>query len=818
MTMKKQLLSFGIFAFTGFAASAQCISITCPGPVNVNATTGNCGATVTYATPTFSSSCSGSANDTFQYTGAVQTYVVSPGVNNVTIQTWGAQGGANWVNNVNYGGYTRGDFAVTPGETLYIFVGQQPAGITGGFNGGGNGEGAGQGGGGATDVRQNGSTYSDRIIVAGGAGGAGYWSNLHVVGGLGGGLTGGNGYRDPDFASNPGGEGGTQTSSGNGTCVSFNNPAMAGGFGYGGAPAGCGCEGYGGGGGWYGGAGSGNCRGGGGGSSYLLPTATNPNMQQGVRVGNGMAVISYSVTSVPTLTQTAGLASGAVFPVGVTTNTFTASDANGNTNSCSFQVTVTDAEAPVITAAPVSFSVPNDNGQCGAVVNWSSLSATDNCSVLFTSNYNSGDFLPIGNTTVTYVAADPSGNTDTATFVVTVTDTEIPVISSLPSSVTVNNDNGQCGAIINWTAPTVTDNCTVTTSSNHNSGDFFPIGTTPVTYIATDASGNADTATFNVTVNDAEMPVLTCPANITVNADSGMCSSSVSIGNATATDNCSIASTTNNAPAAFPVGTTTVTWTTQDVNGNTSTCTQTVTVNDNQAPNFLFCPNDITVCSGVVNYQSPMAEDNCSGVTLVRTSGPASGSTLAAGSFTVIFTATDSSGNSSTCGFTITVHATPTVGLNLSMASVVCLDDANYTLSGGTPAGGVWSGSGVSAGSFDPSSAGAGTHTITYTYTDVNGCSATATDSVTVSTCVGIDEKGNNTFSFFPNPATGSFWFNSAGNGTLELLNLNGQVVQSQQVRSAHEEINVSTLAAGVYMVKFTSEKGVSTAQLIIQQ
>src|SRR5690606_14983391 len=128
---------------------------------------------------------------TFSYTGSVQTFTVPVCVNSVTIEAWGAQGGANWTSNTNYGGYAKATFTVSQGMVLNIYVGQQPNGTTGGWNGGGNGEASGQGGGGASDVRIGGTTYSDRVIVAGGGGGAGYWSSQHVVGGVGGGLTGG---------------------------------------------------------------------------------------------------------------------------------------------------------------------------------------------------------------------------------------------------------------------------------------------------------------------------------------------------------------------------------------------------------------------------------------------------------------------------------------------------------------------------------------------------------------------------------------------------------------------------------------------------
>lgn len=229
----------------------------------------------------------------FGFTGAMQTFIV-PNVTQLRVEVNGAQGGANWVDNTNFGGRTEAIITVTPGETLYIFVGGQPNGTTGGFNGGGNGETGGQGGGGGSDIRRGGMTLNDRIVVAGGGGGAGFWSSQHVIGGVGGGLTGGDGMRAD--ATNPGGLGATQTEAGpSGTCISFNNPVTAGAFGVGGAPSGCGCEGYGGGGGWWGGAGSGNCRGGGGGSGYVIPTGSSSITLTagGAEPGHGSVRITY---------------------------------------------------------------------------------------------------------------------------------------------------------------------------------------------------------------------------------------------------------------------------------------------------------------------------------------------------------------------------------------------------------------------------------------------------------------------------------------------------------------------------------------------
>ena len=73
-------------------------------------------------------------------------------------------------------------------------------------------------------------------------------------------------------------------------------------------------------------------------------------------------------------------------------------------------------------------------------------------------------------------------------------------------------------------------------------------------------------------------------------------------------------------------------------------------------------------------------------------------------------------GCSNTCTFTITVNPLPTVSCPAN--SSVCISAASFTLTGGTPSGGTYSGTGVSGGQFSPAAAGAGTHTITYTYTN----------------------------------------------------------------------------------------------------
>ncbi|MBK7233184.1 MAG: HYR domain-containing protein [Saprospiraceae bacterium] len=78
----------------------------------------------------------------------------------------------------------------------------------------------------------------------------------------------------------------------------------------------------------------------------------------------------------------------------------------------------------------------------------------------------------------------------------------------------LSNDPGQCGRVVSWTAPTASDNCpgvTLAVDPVNANGSFFPVGSTLVTYTATDAGGRTAVCSFTVTVTDTEalkLPVL----------------------------------------------------------------------------------------------------------------------------------------------------------------------------------------------------------------------------------------------------------------------------------------------------------------------
>ena len=236
----------------------------------------------------------------FDYTGSVQSISLQPG--KYQFEVWGAQGGKSdhGVAGGN-GGYSVGTLLIDKPSILYVYVGQMGQRILGGFNGGGNGHNTNSdsaGGGGATDIRLNGQNLSDRIIVAGAGGGSGCSG---TYGGVGGGLTGGDGTG----SSYAPGKGATQQSGGTNGGNSGNGTLGQGGT----TGSTYAWPGAGGGGGYYGGGAGANLSGGGGagggGSGFVHPNMQDaktvrgdvsfiaPNDQQEVgHTGNGYARIS----------------------------------------------------------------------------------------------------------------------------------------------------------------------------------------------------------------------------------------------------------------------------------------------------------------------------------------------------------------------------------------------------------------------------------------------------------------------------------------------------------------------------------------------
>jgi len=307
-------------------------------------------------------------------------------------------------------------------------------------------------------------------------------------------------------------------------------------------------------------------------------------------------------------------ASGSTFPVGTTAVTATATDAAGNTATCGFNVVVTDTEDPVAICPLEDIVVSNDPGTCGAVVEFG-IDASDNCAgYTVEADVASGSTFPVGTTLVTVTATDGAGNTNVCTFNVTVNDTEDPV-AICPDDIIVGNDPGTCGAVVQF-AIDATDNCAgYTVEADVASGATFPLGTTLVTVTATDGAGNTNVCTFNVTVNDTEDPIITCPPDVAIGPTDPI--GPEFTGYATAIDNCDGDPTI--AYSDVQVGDViTRTWTATDNDGNSASCDQIITISEaNQAPQITCAGSQIVAEGDQLTFDVTATDPNAGDVVTV---------------------------------------------------------------------------------------------------------------------------------------------------------------------------------------------------------
>ena len=396
------------------------------------------------------------------------------------------------------------------------------------------------------------------------------------------------------------------------------------------------------------------------------------------------AVVFWSAPSAtdgcgtPSLTSTH--TSGDAFALGTTTTiTYTATDACNNSVSCSFTITVAGSccfDPPVITCpatyngCPGVSTNPSNTGSATAVPGGAncvtpSITYTD----LVVSN---GPCTGATEIERTWIATDPENTNSitTCTQTIILSDTTAPTLSSCPSDINVESTDGIC-ATATWTAPTGNDNCGLgNVVANYATGHCFPIGTTTVTYTATDNCGNTATCTFDVIVEDASCqmpPALTCPSDY--NACPGSSTDYTVTGNATVAPGgptCGNPSLTFNdiVISTGPCTGATVihrTWTATDPDDSSlvSTCLQVITLADNVNPTISNCPNDISLVSNdgncvVATWTAPTASDNCGTPTLQSTLS--SGACFAIGNTVVTYTATDNCGNTVTCSFNVFVE------------------------------------------------------------------------------------------------------------------------------------------------------------------
>lgn len=468
------------------------------------------------------------------------------------------------------------------------------------------------------------------------------------------------------------------------------------------------------------------------------------------------------------------------------------------------------------------------------------VSPVNDASFTYSSNticLTGGNETPTINGTGTFTAVPATGLVfaDAATG-------EIDVAASTAGTYDITfTTTGVCGE-------TETQTVTLTTSPNASfsygaatycaevgtEAPSFPTGASAGTFTATPAGLSLSGSTGVITLDQSSANTYTvtntipasgsCPqvsatATITINAlpvvdggaDQTVCEGTQVTLTATGADTYSWTGGISQGTAFTPsVGTTTYTVTGTDANNCENTADVIITVDEEPVVD---AGADQDVCEGeevtlnATTTVGSLAWDN--GVTNGTAFTPTA---------TTTYTATATNGTcTSTDEIIVTVNPLPTVTTDADQTT--CVNYAPIQLSG-TPAGGTFSGTGVTGSEFDPATAGVGTFTITYTYSDANGCENTATQEITVDGCLSIEENALDAIVVAPNPAT-SFVNIAVKGGELnnvQLISATGKQIDiNYTVESNQTRVNLEGIARGAYFLSIDTVNGQTTRRVIIQ-
>lgn len=438
-------------------------------------------------------------------------------------------------------------------------------------------------------------------------------------------------------------------------------------------------------------------------------------------------------------------------------------DANNNTGAASFEVTTAGGDATCALVCPNDMVVAASSFQGsthGAVVNFGAAESFGTCGTI-TADPPSGSFFPVGTTSVSVSSSEGGGS---CSFSVTVTEDPPPDIAC-PAPVTVQAETG-CSTEISaqdlgsatYTGGSGTVTVDAARSDAKPLSDPYPVGTTTITYTATDSLGRVDSCTQTVTVtanpaNDTDPPTITAPADVTLSTGTsggacGLVLTEAQLGTADASDDgCTVTVARTGVPAGnfFSVGTTTITYTATDGAGKTATATQRVTVTEDTPPRIQAPPDASYTC--VENVPAAAAsqatngdpdlpgppDDNCGTPTVTITESRSGvGSASSPLVITRTFTATDASGNRASSDQVITViDSTPPSIALVGPASMTHECHQPFTDPGVTTGDNCAAAVTVTtSGGFNPNAPG--NYTITYTATDGVGNTASVTRNVTV--------------------------------------------------------------------------------------
>jgi len=387
-----------------------------------------------------------------------------------------------------------------------------------------------------------------------------------------------------------------------------------------------------------------------------------------VRSNNQAATTTLDITNfsfeITQITQTDGPALDSEQSIGDYIVEYTVPLCDGTTDSCEFTITVAETIAPEITC-PADITMSADPDRCTAVVCFN-VNVTDNCEAVLPDDIPGYEFLgSFGGSN--YFVADPinatgweEANAAAAAIgghlVVITSDAEQQFLDdnldiglyriglryspSLDAFKWVNGEPfvyenwgiGQPGGLLEgdyvfnldvggfifdgwYDAPSILPLRYIVEFDTYNTeliagfpaGSNFPVGVNEVTYVGVDASGNTDTCSFNVIVEDNQAPVIDCPMDSIIQLGPEQCDTLVTFDDPDFSDNCPDAVITQIAGlpsgSLFPIGENVISFEAVDTSGNADTCTWSIIVEE-------YTPQGL-LCNGEINFS--VDEMTCSG-------------------------------------------------------------------------------------------------------------------------------------------------------------------------------------------------------------
>lgn len=388
-----------------------------------------------------------------------------------------------------------------------------------------------------------------------------------------------------------------------------------------------------------------------------------PDVSSNIISGGGCSGITF--TQIPAV--------GSIINSNTNIN-FTASNISGVSSTCSISGILVDTIKPTI-VCPRDTIVNTNSSLClnfydtlGEAV----PSVSDNCMILFTENdYNSSSSIQntlfnLGDYNIKWSVRDTANNVSECIQTISIVDLVKPnvtCIDTIKSIITSPN----CEGNVNVVNPFYSDNCGIQSIINNITGTstnptgIFPLGFTTVYFTVSDMNGNDSTCSTVILVDDGVLPNLICGENDTSYNINSNCEAYVSVLEPVNNHSCNSVDFTvvndynniTNSSDFYPLGITDVEYTLTNFSGQTSTCTKQIVVLDTLKPSII-CNDTIVYvdnsCFSQVSNIDPYVNDSCS--YLISNDFNNSNSfdeNLIVGNYSVIFTATDLSGNFENC-------------------------------------------------------------------------------------------------------------------------------------------------------------------------